>query len=141
MKADAPEVGEVIPYWFLWSSEHEAGEESGRKLRPCIVVAALRAKTGETRVATVPVTHAEPGVERSAIEIPRAVKARLGLSERRSWIICDEFNEFVWPGFDIGRTPDGQSRYGYLPRGLIAAVREAAVRARERGALKAVPRD
>lgn len=104
----APAVGEVIPYWFLWSSEHEAGEESGRKLRPCVVVAVLPTKAGATRVAMLPITHTPPAPERSAVEVPRAVKAQLGLSDARSWVMCDEFNEFTWPGFDAGKTPAGK---------------------------------
>jgi hypothetical protein len=35
-----------------------------------------------------------------AIEIPLKVKQHLGLDTKPSWIVVDEFNEFVWPGFD-----------------------------------------
>lgn len=135
-----PDVGEVIPYWFLWSSEHETGEESGRKLRPCVVVATLAEERG-TRVLVLPMTHTAPGPERSAVEIPRATKAQLGLSAARSWVICDEFNEFIWPGFDVGKTPAGKPAYGFLPRGAIAAIRKEATAARARGAFKSVRRD
>lgn len=136
-----PDIGEVIPYWFLWSSEHETGEEAGRKLRPCVVVVTLQTKTDATRVAVLPVTHTPPAPARSAVEIPRAVKAQLGLSAARSWIVCDEFNEFIWPGFDAGKTPAGKPSFGFLPRGVIAAVRAEAASARARGAFKSVPRD
>ncbi len=141
MAAGAPHVGEVIPYWFLWSSEHEAGEESGRKLRPCVVVATLQGKMGATRVAVLPVTHTRPRPERSAVEIPRLVKAQLRLDPVRSWVICDEFNEFTWPALDTGRTPAGKPSFGYLPRGLIASIRAEAAAARARGAFKTVSRD
>lgn len=139
--AGPPSVGEIIPYWFLWSSEHEAGEESGRKLRPCVVIATLQSKDGATRVAVLPVTHARPEPTRSAVELPAKAKTQLGLSAARSWIICDEFNEFTWPGFDAGKTPAGKPSFGFLPRGVIAAVRAEASAARARGAFKSVPRD
>ena len=141
MSGGAPKVGEVIPYWFLWRSEHEAGEESGRKPRPCVVVAMFKSETGETRIAVLPVTHTPPDATRSAIEIPPAVKAHLMLDAAPSWIMCDEFNEFDWPGFDVGKTPAGASSFGLLPRGLIDAVRAEAAAARARGAFKTIPRD
>jgi hypothetical protein len=141
VKREAPQVGEVIPYWFLWHSEHEAGEESGCKLRPCVVAATLSDTKGATRVAVVPVTHRAPTEDRSAVEIPAQVKSQLGLSVAPSWIICDEFNEFVWPGFDLGKTSSGRATFGFLPRGVIAQVRSEAAAARTRGRLKQVSRD
>jgi hypothetical protein len=35
------------------------------------------------------------------VEIPRAVKRRLGLDASPSWIVTSEFNAFLWPGPDI----------------------------------------
>lgn len=139
--ATPPEVGEVVPYWYLWRSEFDSGEESGRKLRPCAVVAAIKTSSGETRVALLPVTHAEPPASRRAVEIPALVKEKLGLDAERSWIVCDEANEFVWPGFDIAKTASGHPSYGFLPRGLLAKVRSEFVAARQDGRLKSVERD
>jgi len=34
----APELGLVISYAYLWSSEADAGREEGGKDRPCAVV-------------------------------------------------------------------------------------------------------
>lgn len=141
MSGGTPHVGEVIPYWFLWSSEHEAGEDAGRKLRPCVVVAVLQTKAGTLRVAVLPMTHTRPSTDRSAVEVPRSAKTQLGLSSAPSWIMCDEFNEFTWPGFDAGKTPAGKPSFGFLPRGTIAAVRKEALAARARGAFKSVSRD
>lgn len=141
VKRAAPQVGEVISYWFLWFSEHEVGEESGRKLRPCVAIATLQNVEGAPRVAVVPITHRLPGPSRDTVEIPPQVKAQMGLSVSRSWIICDEFNEFVWPRFDIGETAGGKPTFGFLPRGLIALVRERVAKARARGALKSISRD
>ncbi len=141
MSAATPRVGEVIPYWFLWSSEHEVGEDSGRKLRPCVIVAVLQAKSGALRVAVLPMTHTRPGAGRSAVEVPRSAKAQLGLGSAPSWIMCDEFNEFTWPGFDAGKTPAGKPSFGFLSRGTLGAVRAEALAARARGAFKSVSRD
>lgn len=137
--ADAPLPGEVIPFWHLWWREHEQGEDAGRKLRPCIVVA----RSGGERplLAVLPITHADPGGERDAVDVPPRVKAHLGLDSARAWIICDEQNEFTWPGFDIGKTPRGEPSFGGVPDKLFARVREAHKEARRRGALRSASRD
>jgi hypothetical protein len=140
-KSQPPAVGEVIPYWFLWHSEHKAGEESGRKLRPCVVVIALETEDGKTRLVVLPITHSRPDTSRRSVALPSSVKALLDLDKNASWIICDEFNEFEWPGFDVGRTPAGFSTYGRLPLGLLNTVRAEFLSARKSGAIKAVPRD
>lgn len=134
-----PEPGLVIPYFYLWRREHEAGEESGRKTRPAIVVIS-EASAGKRRVAVAPVTSREPHVTRHAVEIPRRVLAHLGLRAHRSWVICDEFNAFDWLGPDVDVTPEGKSSFGYVPNALIERIRAEMRTARDRGALKSVPR-
>jgi hypothetical protein len=142
MRSDPPEVGEVLAYWFLWKQEDERGEESGRKLRPCVVVVSAVVRSGEkTLIALSPITHSRPDAERAAIEIPASVKSHLRLDGDRSWIICDELNEFVWPGFDLGKTPDGREAYGALPDGLMERVYREVRDAVHRGALKRTKRD
>lgn len=131
-----PRLGEVIPYWYLWWREHERGEDSGRKLRPCVVIAAV----GEV-LAVLPVTHVEPDTERAAVEMPRRIKDYLGLDQHRSWVICDEQNEFHWPGFDLGKTPTGQSAFGAVPDFFLQQLRERHREVRMRGALKSARRD
>jgi hypothetical protein len=37
------------------------------------------------------------------------------LDAAASWVICDEYNEFDWPGVDLGTTPKGKSVFGYIP--------------------------
>ena len=141
MKAIAPEPGLVIPYVYLWRREHEAGEESGRKARPCLVVVAVtRATTGKVRVAVAPITSQRPDLTRSAIELPPRVKAHLGFDAVKSWVICDEYNEFDWPGIDLGAMPDGGAAFGYGPDAIVERVRSEMLAARARGALRSVPR-
>lgn len=136
-----PEPGLVIPYVYLWRHQHARGEESGRKTRPVlIVIAVTRAATGKLRVAVAPITTQQPEPSRSAVELPQMVKAHLRLTAPRSWIICDEYNEFDWPGVDFDTTPSGEPAYGFVPDGLVQQVRTEMLDARHRGTLKAVPR-
>jgi hypothetical protein len=68
------------------------------------------------------------------------VRAHLGFDAAKSCIICDEYNEFDWPGVDLGQTPKGADHFGYVPDALINRVREEVLAARARGTLKTVPR-
>lgn len=101
MPLPTPELGLVISYAYLWSSEAHEGQEEGLKDRPCAVVLSIRDDGGNTVVAVVPVTHTPPQHPEEAVEIPSAVKRRLGLDEDRSWIMVSEINRFVWPGPDL----------------------------------------
>ncbi len=136
-----PEPGLVIPYVYLWRREHEGGEESGRKARPSLIVIAVTiAATGKQRVAVCPITSQKPDATRSAIEMPSRVKTHLGLDAARSWVICDEYNEFDWPGVDLDTTSAGASSFGFAPDALVERVRAEMRAARARGALKSVTR-
>jgi len=137
----APEAGLVIPYWFLWSADHEAGEESGRKARPCVVVIAVSRSAGLTLVAVAPLTHTAPGKARHAVEISAPVKRQLKLDAARSWVICDELNEFEWPGFDMDKTPDGRPAFGKLPHNLMQRIRAVVLAAMRDGSLNKIKRD
>jgi hypothetical protein len=127
-----PQLGLVISFSFLWSDEAEEGQVEGRKDRPCAVVLALKASEhGERKqVAVVPITHSPPCDLRVAIELPHRVKEHLRLDSERSWVILDEFNVFVWPGFDLRpiKGQVGRVDYGLLPPRffdrLITRIRE-----------------
>jgi hypothetical protein len=134
-----PTPGLVIPYTYLWRREHEAGEEAGRKVRPALfVIAVERAGPEKTRVAVCPITRRPPTQDRAAVEMPAKVKAHLGLDGSRSWIICDEYNEFDWPGVDLGRTATGDHQYGLVPDALVERVRMRFLAARAQGRLNRV---
>ncbi len=128
MPLPAPLPGLVIRYSYLWHSEHLAGQEEGRKDRPCAIVAAVRpADEGETRVLVLPVTHRPPSQAALAVEIPVRVKERLRLDPERSWVVLSEWNDFIWPGPDLRRTPGGDESsvaYGMLPPLLFATIRD-----------------
>jgi hypothetical protein len=65
-----------------------------------IVLAVEREADGATVGTVLPITHSAPADPASAVQIPLPVKRHLGLDDDRSWIVVDEGNEFVWPGYD-----------------------------------------
>jgi hypothetical protein len=92
-----PETGLVISYNYIWSHQHERGEDAGRKARPTCVVVPV---TSDGRnVVLFPLTSKEPGPERIAVKVPETERRRLKLKGRgSSWIILDEGNADVLPG-------------------------------------------
>ena len=98
MPLPVPEPGLVISYSYLWRSEYEQDQEEGVKDRPCAVILISEDAAGETVVTVVPITHNPPDHPGDGVEIPLAVKRRLGLDEARSWAIVSEVNRFVGRG-------------------------------------------
>ncbi len=136
-----PRAGEVVPYSFLWAHESALGEESGRKLRPCVIVVAVRRIGADAlRVAVAPITT-QNFRNREMVELPPAVKRQLDLDDRRSWVVCDEINQFEWPGFDLGLTPARTNSFGFLPPALLKKIRAAIGVAQGRGGLLSTNRD
>jgi hypothetical protein len=126
MPLPPPEPGLVIHYEYLWRHESEKGEEYGRKCRPCAIVVAVTAESGDIETVVAPITHSEPVPPSEGIEIPRRVKQHLGLDDQRSWVIVTDLNAFIWPGFDIypvPNNPPGTFAYGYLPPRLFDIIR------------------
>lgn len=124
MALPEPELGLVISYAYLWRREHLAGHFEGRKDRPCVIVLAVNQGAKGKRVTVVPITHSEPRDKSLVVELPQAVKRHLGLDAERSWVMLDEGNRFLWPGFDLRLAPGRNDRYdyGYLPPRLFAAI-------------------
>lgn len=125
MALPPPEPGLVISYAYLWRHEQEAGLEEGRKARPCVIILAVEQKDEQTLVTVVPVTHRPPDSTQSAVEIPIQVKRHLGLDDAASWVMVDEVNQFVWPGFDLQPVPGATHRYayGFLPPRLFDSIK------------------
>jgi len=74
------------------------------------------------------VTHRPPDDAAAAVEIPQVVKQRLDLDVERSWVIVNEGNTFVWPGFDLRKVPaTGRFDYGFLPPRFFNEVRDGFV--------------
>ena len=117
MPLPEPESGLVISYSYLWRNEYEAEKVEGVKNRPCAIILVVKNEDESKKVTVAPITHTPPANPDLAIEIPAKVKSHLGLDSERSWIILDDFNEFVWPGYDL-RTimgKPGSYDYGFLP--------------------------
>jgi hypothetical protein len=96
------EPGLVISYAYLWHYEHQAGQDEGRKDRPCVIVLIVEREASDATVVVVlPITHRAPADPASAAEIPLPVKRHLGLDAARSWVVVADGNEFLWPGYDL----------------------------------------
>lgn len=119
-----PQPGNVLRYASLWADEQEAGREEGTEDRPCLVVV-VRDSDEAKRVAIVPITRSPQG--RDGIELSADVKAKLGLDPGEpSWVVCSEYNQFVWPGPDLRPIPrTGTWLYGRLPDDLFLRVARA----------------
>ncbi len=144
MSLPEPELGLVIRYAYLWKSEHDQGRDEGVKDRPAaIVLNVTAADIGDARVTVLPITHTPPKDAAHAIEIPPAVKRRLGLDDERSWVILTEGNEFTWPGPDLRPQPGedlSSVAYGLLPPGLFSEVLRRFVALAKNGLSAKVPR-
>jgi mRNA-degrading endonuclease toxin of MazEF toxin-antitoxin module len=122
-----PEPGLVISYAYLWRRDYDAGQEEGRKNRPCVIVVSVEKQESGTVVTVAPITHSPPQSGTPSMEIPPRVKQHLGLDDDRSWVILDEVNQFVWPGYDLRPVPGRQGgiTYGFLPPRLFDQIRSA----------------
>ena len=141
MSLPTPRPGLVICYAYLWADEHRRGAEEGLKARPCAIVAAVQRVEAHKVVTVVPVTHTRPLDPSSAIELPPAVKAHLGLDELPSWIVLTETNDFIWPGVDLRPVPGARPRrfdFGMLPPRFFIHLRDRLLQMNRR--LLRVPR-
>ena len=128
---DELKTGTVLRYPFLWSREHEKGEEEGRKPRPVAVAFKIGSKIG-----LVPITTQPPASGEAGIEIPIGEKSRASLDiTLRLWVIPDEIN-IDDPAESYYIEPDsvlGQFSTAFMER-IKAEIRKAI------GQLRQVPR-
>jgi hypothetical protein len=139
-----PAPGLVIGYAYLWRDEAAQGREEGIKDRPCVIVLAVRQEAGGRIVTVAPVTHLPPASPDDGIELPHAVKRRLGLDEQRSWIMATEVNRFLWPGPDLRPISPRQPNvfaYGGLPRKLMLQLIDRISSLHRNGRIRAVRRE
>lgn len=135
-----PRNGAVIHYGYLWKNEQQAGRTEATKDRPVAVVLAHKSSDdGRTAVFVLPITHGRPQNLAVSVEIPPDIKRRLGQDDERSWIVCDEVNQFIWPGYDLRPVPGSNPvewEYGLLGRELYEKVRDLFLRVRKEKRLK-----
>ncbi len=143
MALPEPECGLVLSYSYLWRHENESGRTEGVKDRPCAIVLVADDNESASTITVAPITHLPPRDATVAIEIPPRVKQHLGLDGERSWVILDEFNEFVWPGFDLCPVPGKAGRYDYglLPPALFAKIIDRVLALRRTGRVFSSSRD
>ena len=136
-----PEPGLVVRFNYLWSYEFERGAQEARYPRPCAIALSYhRGSDGVLMALLAPITHSQPGAENRAIEIPQAVKERLGLDAMRSWVMIDEVNETRWPGYDLQPLAKGLYAYGFVPPVLFRRIRDALNQVVKERRLKRIPR-
>jgi hypothetical protein len=138
-----PTPGLVVSYSYLWHDQHVAGAKEGRKIRPCAIIVASMDQEGDARVYVAPITHARPD-DPHAVELPQAVKRRLGLDDMPSWIVTRELNRFVWPGYDlrpIARDKPGVYAWGFLPVEIFAAVKRGIAAHQRARSINVTPRE
>lgn len=93
-------------------------------------------------VTVLPVTHTPPRDPASPIEIPPALKRHLGLDDHRSWIVVDEGNRLVWPGYDLRHVPNSDRfDYGFLPPRFFSSVQAAFAALHKAGKGRTTPRE
>ena len=145
MSLPRPLPGLVIRYRYLWAEDADHGLLEADKERPAAVVMVVEAPSGaETRVYVLPITHSSPTKEVEAIEMPAAVRRAAGLDARRTWVILTEFNEFIWPGFDLSELPGRKPAtiaYGFLTADFFETVRERWLELDAEGKSDSVARD
>ena len=127
MSLPRPLPGLVIHYDYLWHADHVKGRETSGKDRPAAIIMAVDTPGTEvTRVYVLAITHSAPAPGIEALEIPAAVRRAEGLDAAPCWAILSEFNEFVWPGYDLqpvpGRNPKSIA-YGFLTPGFFSTLR------------------
>ncbi len=90
---NAPRVGQVWRYPYLWSHEVDAGRLEGGKHRPAAVALLTANRDGEAVVMLVPLTTLEPENNPFALEVPETELRRAGLDPSvRAWVIANEYN-------------------------------------------------
>lgn len=142
MALPTPAPGLVIAYSYLWHDQHLAGAEEGRKTRPCAIVVATTDAEGDTQIYVAPITHSPPD-DPHAVALPPAAKRRLGLDDSPSWIVTNEVNRFIWPGYDlrsVSRDKPNTFAWGFLPQETFAAVKRGILTHQKERRLKLTPR-
>jgi hypothetical protein len=82
-------VGGIYRFSYLWAWQHEAGEESGRKVRPVCLMLKMAKPSG--RLYLFPITTVLPDPDRISVEIPFFERRRAGL-DQICWLLLDEYN-------------------------------------------------
>jgi len=144
MSLPDPVPGLVIRHGFLWAADAARGQDAGKE-RPSVIVMALKpAGSNATRTYVLPITHSAPDDKVEAMKIPDSVAASAGLDAAQSWVVLSDFNEFIWPGFDLGIVPGRNPRtvaHGFLTAGFFNRLRDRWLELDAKGKSTGVSRD
>ncbi|PZM16481.1 hypothetical protein [Rhizobium tubonense] len=118
------EPGQVVRFFYLWSRQPAAGEESGRKARPVCVV--VRTAVVPGAVFLFPISSQMPGPDRPPLAISQVECRRAGL-DFPCWIILDEYNRVeLDKAYDLETTvPLGSFSPAFL-KAIANTVKQAA---------------
>ena len=123
MEIPTPKVGLVIRYSFLWSRQAQEAQEEGSKDRPAAIIVKTDKSGGNTTVWVCPITH-HPDPDDDIVEVPERTRNELGLDNEKQWLVANEINRFLWPGFDLRPIPGtNECVYGMLPKHLFEQIR------------------
>lgn len=123
MEVPTPRVGLVIRYGFLWSRQAREEKDESSKDRPAAIIVKTNKNDGDTMVWVCPITH-HPDPDDDAIEIPEKERKALGLDNEKQWLVANEINRFIWPGFDLRPIPGSDKCvYGMLTKDLFEQLR------------------
>ena len=142
MSLPNPDPGLVLRYGYLWAADAAVGVDTGKDRPAAIVFTVIR--DPETCVFMLPITHSAPAAGTEAMEIPTEVCRRARLDAARAWIVLSEFNEFVWPGYDLSIIPNRNPpsmAYGFLTARFFNSVRERCLELIRQRKAKSVSRD
>jgi len=122
-----PEIGLIVWYSYIFRRKTRSIGDAGKN-RPCVIAAVFPAPEDPLRtgVLYLPVTHAPPGPEDTAIALAANVKFAAGLDGAPAWLIVSEANKDIWPE-DISHFPGrpGVFHCGFLPPAALRAAQEA----------------
>lgn len=120
-----PVVGLVFPYWYLWGSQANDGEQSGRKPRPALIIAVSPPANGPTSVVVSPFTTVSADLSRLATNeyMEAFPNWGAGLPTFPCWLILNEQNIFIWPGYDLTDNPEPYGKIsGTVLRGILTQI-------------------
>lgn len=125
---DAPRVGDVLLYPYLWLTQQAAGETEGRKERPTVVALRIdRAGPTGTGLLLVAISSQPPREDQIAIEVPQMELHRAGLDRARpAWAYVSEYNtDVLEQSFYLDR---GAEPIGRLSRSFVQQIAGALAR-------------
>jgi hypothetical protein len=135
---EAPALGDVWLYPFLWSREAKSGETEGRKHRPVALALLTRTIAGDTEILLAPITTQPSDGRAFAVEVPEIEKKRAGLDQHiRQWVIVDETNTDI-PAQSYYFEPG--NRIGGFSSAFVKRVQGEMIRAVQDRKLRATPR-